>query len=487
MKLSNDISELKSLVLSLLGRLAEVEKELEVVSELKRENEGLKNENKKLRHENKELKTRLNQNSKNSHRPPSSDYKKNKTKPAIPREKGKKKGGQQGHTGKTLDKSDSPNKFVPLLPEQCSCGKSLTGITMEKLESRQVFDIPEPKLEVTEYTIMGCKCPDCGKKVSADFPAGVNASVQYGDRVKALTVVLLNSCNLSYSRVKTFFGDVFGYELNESTQFSTQKKCYALLEQSESIIKEKLLQSPVNHFDETGLRVARGNSWLHSCSNDSYTYLFVHPKRGNKAIGSEFSILPKYRGIAVHDCWRTYFLHKNIDHALCNAHIIRELTAVAEAGGKWAQRMIDLLLYAYEHSNKGTDVVKDFYFISRNYDRFCKMADEHEPPPIKNKGGRPKQSKGRNLFDRLVKYKSYILSFAKNEMVPFTNNQAERDIRPAKTKIKVSGCFRTLHGAQMYTRILAFISTSRKNHKNVFNEIIQTFNLQNFLTSGVGK
>jgi len=464
LQLSNDISELKSLIISLLRRISELEKELEEVKQ-----------------ENKALKARLNQNSNNSHRPPSSDYKKNKTKPAIPRKKGKKKGGQKGHKGKTLDKSDSIDKSVTLIPKECSCGKSLTGITMEQLESRQVFDIPEPKLEVTEYTVMGCQCPDCGQKVAAQFPSGVNASVQYGNRVKALTVVLLNSCNLSYKRVKTFFGDVFGYELNESTQFSTQQKCYDLLEQSELIIKEKLLQSPVNHFDETGLRVAGTNHWLHNCSNDSYTYLFVHPNRGNKAIGSMHSILAEYRGIAVHDCWRTYFLYKKIDHALCNAHIIRELTAIAETGGNWAKRMIALLLHAYNKSNDGTDIVEDFDFISRNYDRYCKMADEYEPPPIKNKGAKPKQSKGRNLLDRLINYKPFILSFAKNQKVPFTNNQAERDIRAAKTKIKVSGCFRTFDGAKKYARILAFISTSRKKQFNVFEQILLTFNGQNFL------
>jgi len=469
--LSNDISELKSLVLDLLGRVAELEKEIEHVPELKRENKELKRENKELKQENKELKSRLNQNSKNSHRPPSSDYKKNKTKPAIPRKKGKKKGGQKGHLGKTLEKRDKADNYVTLLPEQCCCGASLSGITMEEHEIRQVFDIPEPKLEVTQYTAMGCSCPDCGKDVSADFPAGVNSRVQYGDRVKALTVVLLNSCNLSYSR------------LNESTQFSVQQKCHDLLAPGERIIKEKLMQSRVNHFDETGLRVEGRNYWLHNCSNALYTYLFVHKNRGNKAIGGQESILPEYDGIAVHDCWRTYFLHNNADHALCNAHIIRELTAVSETGGVWAKRMADLLLYAYYKSKDGTSVVKDFSFISKQYDRICKMADQQEPPPIKNKGAKHKQSKGRNLFDRLVKHKHLILAFAKNELVPFTNNQAERDIRPAKTKIKVSGCFRTFYGAQRYARILAFISTTRKHQLNVFNEILQTFKQQqNFLT-----
>ena len=257
--------------------------------------------------------------------------------------------------------------------------------------------------------------------------------------------------------------------------------------QSEQVIKEKLLESPVNHFDETGIQVKSKNNWLHDCSNVLYTYLFVHPKRGKKAMNSEHSLLPGYKGWAIHDCWRSYFLFASCFHAVCGAHLLRELQALIERQSTWAERMRELLLYAYHQSEKGTSKVKNFKLISNQYDRICEMAEQEEPPPeYRYAGKKPKQTKGRNLLNRFVKYKEAVLAFAKYNIVPFTNNQAERDVRSTKIKLKIAGSFRTFAGAQKYARIQSFISTTRKNKLNVFNELLATFNGSNFLTAPGG-
>ena len=432
-----------------------------------------------------ELEARLNQDSQNSHRPPSSDGLKKK--PAFPRSKGKKRGGQQGHKGKTLEMIEVADHYNFHDPSYCKCGEDLSEVIKHIHQRRQVFDIPSADLEVTEHLVRACICPRCKQQVSGTFPDGVKSRAQYGDRVKTLAVLLNVSYKIPYAKVKRFFGDVFGYELNESTQISIQKKCHQLLARSEEVIKTKLIASPVNHFDETGIRVAGNNSWLHDCSNALYTYLFAHPKRGKKAMNSEYSILPNYEGWAIHDCWRSYFLYKNCQHAVCGAHLLRELQALIEQKSSWADRMRDLLLYAYDRSTQGTSIALDFKTISRQYDRICKMADEEEPPPeYRYQGKRPKQSKGRNLLDRLILHKQAVLAFAKQDMVPFTNNVAERDVRPAKIKLKVAGSFRTFEGAKRYARIQSFISTVRKNQFNVFNELFATFGGYNFLTAPGG-
>ena len=432
-----------------------------------------------------ELEAQLNQNSRNSNRPPSSDGLRKK--PALPRKKGKKRGGQQGHKGKTLEMVAHPDRIIEHGPQRCCCGRSLEDVSKHTVERRQVFDLPEPKLEVIEHRLQICTCPDCQSIQVGAFPFEVAAHVQYGPGVRSLVVLLNNGFKLSFSRIRQFFTDVFGYQLNESTQISANNKCYEALAQSELQIRQALLGSAVNHFDETGLRVAGELHWLHNCSNEQFTYWFVHTKRGKKALDDEPSIIPHYRGWAVHDCWPSYFRFDRCRHAVCGAHLLRELQALIEQDAPWADRMRDLLLYAYTKSDEGQSTVPDFDLINRQYDRICQIADQQEPPPIyRYKNKRPKKSKGRNLLERLVQYKDAVLAFARYPEVPFTNNQAERDVRPAKIKQKVAGCFRTLHGAKGYARIQSFISTTRKHQLNVFNELVATFRGDNFLTAPKG-
>jgi len=432
-----------------------------------------------------DLETRLNQNSGNSSRPPSSDGLGKK--PALPRSKGKKRGGQKGHKGKTLDMVADPDHVVPHAPERCACGFDLSQVPKRIEQKRQVFDLPEPKLEVTEHQLQSCTCPACGQEQVGQFPESVPARVQYGYGVRALSVLLNNSYQVSYSKIRRFFCDVFGYELNESTQFRANQECYEALASSQERIRRELLQSPVNHFDETGLRVAGKLHWLHNSSNTRWTYLFVHPRRGKKALSDPASLIPEYEGWAVHDCWPSYFGYESCRHAVCGAHLLRDLQGLIEQGSHWAARMHDLLMYAYYKSDRGRSTVPDMDWLYRRYDHLCDLADKEEPPPqYRYKNKRPKKSKGRNLMELLVSYRDAVLAFAKYEVVPFTNNQAERDVRPAKTKLKVAGCFRTLTGAQVYARIQSFLSTTRKHQLNVFNELVATFGGSNFLVAPEG-
>ena len=363
-----------------------------------------------------ELEARLNQNSQNSNRPPSSDGLSKK--PAFPRKRGKKRGGQLGDKGKTLKMVSDPDYIVVHSPKQCSCGRCLEEVAKQTIQYRQVFDLPEPKLKVTEHQLQSCICPDCKTLQLGQFPSDVAAAVQYGAGVRSLVVLLNNGFKLSYAKIRQFFCDVFGYELNESTQVSANQKCYQVLAKSEQRLIWQLLNSKVNHFDETGLRVNGKLHWLHNCSNRLYTYLFIHARRGKKALKDEASLIRRYSGWAIHDCWASYFKFDQCRHGVCGAHLLRELQSLVERGSVWADRMHDLLLYAYAKSNNGKSVVPDFGLIRRQYERICEMA----------------------------------------------------------------GCFRTVKGAQTYARILSFIATTRKHQLNVFNELVATFNGYNFLT-----
>jgi len=465
----------------------ELTKRIDRLEPLAQENKDLHQENSALKTENTDLKARiaeleaqLNSNSRNSSKPPSSDgYKK---KPAFPRKNKGKQGGQQGHKGKTLRQVEHPDKTVKHKPGPCGCGHEFSDEELNVAETRQVFDLPRPKLEVTAHELLKGRCPQCGKWHKGIAPEGVNAPVQYGIGVKTLATLLNVDYRIPFKKLQILFCDLFGYAINESTVYSASRQCYKMLEPTEEMIKTGVVQSDAAHSDETGMRVAGELHWLHTASSMLYTYLFVHERRGRVALDSEKSVLNRIKGWLVHDCLSSYFRY-NMRHAICGAHILRELEGLIENHqSKWAGIFKTFLMNVFEMPFE--ERIKRRSHIEDRFSRICTLGERAEPPPRKTPGkrGRYKRTKGRNLVERLIREKEAVLAFAFNKEVPFTNNLAERDIRPAKVKQKVSNCFRTLSGAEIYARIAGFVSTARKHDRNVFSELYTTFEGHNFIT-----
>lgn len=475
------IEDLTRKVETLALRMQQLEKKNEELKFFRQLNTLLQKENKELREKILELESRLNSNSNNSSKPPSSDgYRK---KPALPKKKSGKQGGQKGHKGRTLLQVENPDKTIYCDPDTCDCGHTFSEDELVLSETRQVFNIPKPKLEITEYQIYKAKCPECGMVHKGHAPDGVNAPTQYGNSVKAYVSLLNVQFKLPFKKIQLLFGDLFGYSINESTIYSATRQCYNKLEQSEEIIKTRVAESQVVHADETGLRVAGKLHWLHTATTLLDTYLFVHEKRGGIALTGDKSILDRLTGWLVHDCWSSYFGFDNIKHALCGAHILRELEWLIENDQReWAKYVQRFLLNLYEMSHE--ERAKRRRQIVKKFRYFCSLGDQEEPPPKKTPGsrGRYKRTKGRNLVERLIREEMAVLAFAFNEEVPFTNNLAERDIRPAKVKQKISNCFRTFTGAEIYVRIEGFVSTARKHDRNVYSELCDTFKGYNFIT-----
>lgn len=449
----------------LLQRFAQLEAE---VTRLQAEVVRLQAENERLRAENVELRRRLEMNSQNSHKPPSSDgYRKKRVQPALPRGEKRASGGQVGHKGKTLRQVEKPDKVQVHLPEHCAvCGRVISADEgHEVVSKRQVFDLPEPKLEVTEHRLGRVAC--CGQSQRGEYPAYVSAGVQYGPGVRAWVTKLSVDHKMPLEQICQSFTDMYGYELNSETVEGALEQGYELAAPLEAATMEQLKGAKVVHFDETGLRVGGKLQWLHTASNALYTHLFVHPKRGKEALLSEASVLKDFSGRAIHDCLAAYFAFTQALHGLCDAHIVRELQALLEERSTWAaaMRMFLLELYAQARPLQG-QAAED---ACQQYRQILSQAEQEEPPPHPKTGkGRHKNTPGRNLLRRLQQHEEAVLAFALVEGVPFTNNQAERDLRPAKIKQKVSGCFRTQHGAEVYARLQAVISTCRKQERNVF-------------------
>jgi transposase len=447
------MAEQTTLIEELIERLATLEAEIQ-----------------RLKAENAELRRRLELNSQNSHKPPSSDgYRKKTVCPAIPKGEKRAPGGKPGHKGKTLRPVEKPDKVQVHLPETCTvCGRKICAEEKHTiLGKRQVFDLPEPKLEVCEHRLGQIEC--CGQLQCGQYPVYVRASVQYGPGVRAMVTKLSVDHKMPLEQISRLFRDMYGYELNSETAETALEQGYCLAEPLEATVMEQLKKARVAHFDETGLRVAGKLQWLHTAGDAHYTYLFVHAKRGKKAMSSEKSVLKDFTGRAIHDCLAAYFEFARAKHGLCNAHLIRELQALMEEKCQWAEFMRTFLLELHTQTQFQPLDGQTAEMALPRYHQILRQADVEEPPPEAKTGrGRPKNTTGRNLLRRLQQHEEAVLAFAMIEGVPFTNNLAERDLRPAKVKQKVSGCFRTLHGAEVYARLQAIIATCRKQGRNVF-------------------
>jgi transposase len=236
------------------------------------------------------------------------------------------------------------------------------------------------------------------------------------------------------------------------------------------------------------------NHWVHGASNLLFTHLSISSKRGFDGMEAG-GVLPYFTKIAVHDCWAAYWKYLIIIHAICNAHILRELVAAEERhpDQKWAAEFIQLLLdmkeakeLAIESGDNmlSEDKLREFELL---YDALIKQANEENPlspETAKKKRGRMKKGKTLALIERLEKRKASVCLFIYNFDVPFSNNLSERDIRMIKTKTKVSGCFRSLLGAENYLKIMSYVGTSKKHGKSAYEAIKQAVsgNPEFFLT-----
>ena len=421
-----------------------------------------------------QLEDQLKKNSGNSSKPPSTDKafgSKSKNR-SLRGKSGKKSGGQKGHQGRTLERVDHPDQTITHRLKVCPLtGRALNDNDVVGEIRRQVFDIPEPKLVVTEHVYLLYRVLGSSKTVHHPFHPGVSAPVQYGSHFGALLVYLSDFQLIPMARLAKLCLDLYGREISTGTIERFRKPCFEHLEKFEEQLKKDLLASPVLHADETGIRILGKTEWLHVISNAELTYLWASDHRGRAAI-DEMGVLNSYVGTLIHDCLASYF-RLNCDHALCNAHLMRELEFFSEAKEhRWAARMQELLIKALN----APDTTSERGWRQR-YTRILAQAKAENPYTVptgdKKKRGRTAKPAVNNLIARFEKYKNEILRFIFEQHVPFTNNQAERDLRMAKVQQKISGTFRTWNGAIRFARIRSYISTAQKQGGSVYDAINQ--------------
>ena len=430
----------------------------------------------------RDLKARLDTDSHNSSKPPSSDGLNKPCPITLRKPSGRKPGGQKGHPGRNLRFSDAPDAVVTHTPTCCErCGRTLAGAVAVGVEARQVVDLPPLALFTTEHRAHTCVCPDCGHTTQATFPEGVWARVQYGPRLLGLGVYLSAYHLLPYARLRQLFCDLWGAPLSAGTLCAAVQTAHTRLTPVVATIKQAITRADVAHFDESGARIAGSLHWWHVASTARLTYYRFHRCRGQTGMDAA-GILPHFRGRAVHDGWASYALYP-CSHALCNAHHLRELTALFEQEGwLWARQMYDLLQEIYRAVQRARQQGRlrvhpllEARFEAR-YRKVLTLGRAAHPPPQPPLGGpRPKKSKAANLLERLERQMPAVLAFLYDFSVPFDNNQADRDIRMLKVKQKVSGCFRSAQGAQAFCTLRSYLSTLSKQGQPLWSALERVF------------
>lgn len=417
----------------------------------------------------------------NSSKPPSSDGLGKKTR-SLRQASGKKPGGQMGHPGTTKKQVAQPDRIVcHPLPTHCDrCWRQLPQEQATVWERRQVIEIPAPAHEVIEHRALALVC-ECGQMHASPFPAGVTEAVQYGPNVRALGVHLTQGQMLPFSRAAELMQDLYGVSVSPGTLVSWVGQASAALQETADLVAEQLRGAPLVHADESGLRVDSKLHWLHIAASQTHTWYGLHARRGMEAIEAH-GILPKRTAVLVHDCWSPYW-QLDCLHALCNAHLLRELVYVKELTTEnWPQRMMDLLREANdscEAARQGKRLLSadEIAAIAARYETILREGEALHPKESKPPGkrGRSKQSIAFNLLHRLRQHADAVLLFTRDLAVPFTNNLGERAVRMPKVKQKVSGCFRTVDGAQHFCVIRSVLDTLRKQGHRMLDVLRHAF------------
>src|SRR6266566_1507440 len=438
--------------------------------QLAAENHQLREQVNELSRRLHELEGRVAKDSRTSHKPPSSDGYARKTR-SLRQKSGKKPGGQEGHAGSTLRLVETADEIIVLRPGECAhCQASLQGVPAGGMQRRQVIDLPSIQSQVTEYQAHDVPCPCCQHVTRGTFPEELEASVQYGPRLKGIALYLLYGQLLPYARTAELLADVCGCELSPATLQACVAEGADRLVETEEQIKQALQAAPVMGTDETGMRVQGVLQWLHTARTETLTHYACHRKRGKTATDA-IGILPQFHGVAVHDGYSSYPQYTQCEHALCNAHLLRELRFLQEQEQQqWAGQLKAHLLVCHTAveearatgaTNLSPEVIAH---LSATYHQLVETGLAAQPPPLPQHKhrGRVKQTKAKNLLDRLQRDAQAILRFMTDFRVPFTNNGSEQDLRMMKVQQKISGTFRSETGPTAFCRIRGYFSTMAK-------------------------
>ena len=461
-----------------LGSVGQI---MAVVAELRAEVERLRADNEQLRAENAELRRRLGLNSSNSSKPPSSDgLARPRPLPGKGKGSGRRRGKQPGAPGSTLELVGDPDQVVQHRPDRCAgpaCGADLSDGREYGRQRRQVVELPVPRPVIIEHQLIAVECAGCGQVTVPPVPDGVSGRVQYGTNVKAAAVYARAAQFLPYGRVAALMADLLGVGVSVGFVHQVVAEAARRLGPFVSHLAALLHVQDVLHADETPARVDGGFKYVHVACTPALTLFHVGGR--TKADVDAGGVLPAFTGTLVRDGYAAYQHLTDAEHAWCGAHLIRDLRGVHEqdpAGQEWAEVMAGTLLTAKQITEQaiaaGRTVLTadEVSHIRACYAGAVAYGREQNPPDRDCR-----LTRAGTLVERFATHRDMILRFTIDLAVPFTNNQAERDLRPVKLQQKISATWRTLQGLAGFATLRSYLSTAAKHGMDTLDVLKQLF------------
>lgn len=479
--MQEQVKDIESVLKCLTSKLGELEKtvseqgtEIDRLNRLdtchKKDMHEAKQTIRKLEAENNELKEKLSKyekpekDSHNSSVPPSKESIKSREirrTQSLRQKSGRKSGGQEGHTGRTLPTSENPDLIELHRPEFCpECGRPLGECKSEIIGKMQVIDIPMPFPLATEHQYYRTECT-CGHHIECECP---NCRITYGANIRALIVYLAHVQCLSFARICETLKDLYNLAISQGTIQSILKDAGNKAETPYEEIRQRICRSKVTGADETGAHVGKEHHWNWIFENPLLTYVFQKKSRVMEAIDDKFpGGLPNT--VLVTDRHQSYFNMNVQAHQVCLAHLLRNAQYLTELDPKqnWSTRFVDLLHRAIrlkKHTPFKQITPRKVLLIKNKMSKLLNESLTHLDKEFET------------FRKGIVKVKDYLFTFLTEEAVPYDNNASERGIRKIKIKQKVSGCFRTNEGADIFSMIHSIAETAKKNHKSKFNAIL---------------
>jgi len=402
-------------------------------------------------------------------------------------------GKQPGGAGSTLEMRDDPDDVEVHAPPCCGrCGAGLADAEVIAIERRQVFDLPKVTVKVTEHRAETRRCR-CGATTTGVFPPQARGPACYGPAVRALAAYLMGRQHLPVARTAEMLSDVLGVPVSTGFLAGVIPEAAGGLAGFLERCKQLLRHAEVVHADETGARIAGIRRWFHTVANAALTLLDCHTARGVDAY-VDMGVLTDFRGVLVSDGYRSYWAIPDaaFDHALCGAHLLRDLTEVGELPGQvgWTTAMTDVLLDAKAAADQaratGATSLSDGQLkVFRRRYTMALNAGWAANPDL----GRPRtklERKPTNLLKRLANQRHEVCRSWVDLRVPFTNNTAEQALRMAKLQQKISGCFRTEPGAKAFCAVRSYLQTAAKQQVNRFDALVRLFEGDPWMPAAAG-
>lgn len=430
---------------------------------------------------------RLSKDSSNSSKPPSSDGPGRRPRGGSSRKRsGRRPGKQPGGPGTALRLVDDPDERIPIpAPVVCRCGCSLAEQPVVGMRRRQVHDLPEiPDPVVIEYRADVKSCPGCRAEAVGEFPVGVNAPAQYGPEITTAVADVVVGHHVPVHRSTVLVMELLGMRVSTGFAAGLRGRAAALIREGgfRAAVKKLLTTAPVVHADESFARTAGGTVYVHVACTEHLT--LMHTGDRSAATIDAGGVLADLGAdqVLVRDGYAGYAHLTDVAHAWCGAHLLRDLRGIHEAdpaGQLWAQAMADTLLEAHRVATaareQGREALSEneLHAIDRLYTGALARARLDNP----TSDASVLAGHARTLADRFQTHRAVILRFTTNLAVGFTNNVAERAVRPVKVQQRSSGgCWRTLQGLADFAVVQSYLSTAAHWGITRFQALHRLFN-----------